>query len=54
MFEKTNLMPNDYYNGWDGTTNGRNAEMGTYVYTIILEFWDGSSKTYNGTISLIR
>jgi gliding motility-associated-like protein len=54
MFEKTNLMPNDYYNGWDGTTNGRNAEMGTYVYTIILEFWDGSSKTYNGPISLIR
>ncbi len=54
VFEKNNVMPNDYYNGWDGTTNGRNAEMGTYVYTIILDFRDGSSKTYSGTISLIR
>jgi gliding motility-associated-like protein len=54
VFEKNNMLPNDYYSGWDGTTNGKNAEMGTYVYTVILEFRDGSSKTYNGTISLIR
>lgn len=54
VFEKNNAFPNDYASGWDGTTNGKNAEMGTYVYTIILEFSDGSSKSYNGTISLIR
>ena len=54
VFEKNNVLPNDYYNGWDGTTNGKNAEMGTYVYTVILDFKDGSSKTYNGSISLIR
>jgi gliding motility-associated-like protein len=54
VFEKNNILPNDYYSGWDGTTNGKNAEMGTYVYTVVLEFRDGSSKTYNGTISLIR
>ena len=54
VFEKNNILPNDYYNGWDGTTNGKNAEMGTYVYTVILDFKDGSSKTYNGSISLIR
>ncbi len=54
VFEKNNILPNDAYSGWDGTTNGKNTEMGTYVYTIILEFRDGSSKTYSGTISLIR
>ncbi len=54
VFEKNNMLPNDYYSGWDGTTNGKNAEMGTYVYTVILEFRDGSNKTFNGTISLIR
>jgi gliding motility-associated-like protein len=54
VFEKNNSLPNDAYSGWDGTTNGKNAEMGTYVYTVIIEFRDGTSKTYNGTISLIR
>jgi gliding motility-associated-like protein len=54
VFEKNNIFPNDYYGGWDGTTNGKAAEMGTYVYEISLVFIDGSIKNYNGTISLIR
>lgn len=54
MCEKNNIFPNDYYGGWDGTTNGKAAEMGTYVYDIILIFIDGSTQNYHGTISLIR
>ena len=54
VFEKKNIIPNSYSGGWDGTTNGQQAEMGTYVYNVTLEFLDGSIKNYNGTISLIR
>jgi gliding motility-associated-like protein len=54
VFEKYNILPNDRNSGWDGTSNGTNAEMGTYVYTAVVDFSDGTSKTYNGSISLIR
>ena len=54
VFEKYNVLPNDRNSGWDGTTNGKNAEMGTYVYTVVVDFSDGTSKIYNGSISLIR
>lgn len=54
VFEKYNILPNDRNSGWDGTTNGKNAEMGTYVYTVVINFSDGTSKIYNGSISLIR
>jgi gliding motility-associated-like protein len=40
--------------GWDGTQNGKPADMGTFNYIIILGKPDGTNKTITGTVTLIR
>lgn len=40
--------------GWDGTTQGRPAPMGTYVYLIKLTDLDNKTETLHGTVVLIR
>lgn len=54
VFEAVNTPANDRSYGWDGTVNGKRADMGTYVYFATLEYADGSTQVIKGTILLIR
>jgi len=40
--------------GWDGTFNGRPADVGTYYYQIHLSMNDGSLNLLKGEVSLVR
>ncbi|WP_345077171.1 choice-of-anchor L domain-containing protein [Nemorincola caseinilytica] len=40
--------------GWDGTSNGQPAGIGTYNYMIIVARPDGTDQTYKGNVTLIR
>lgn len=54
IFESRNSPANDRKYGWDGTVNGKRADMGTYVYLATLEFTDGSVQLIKGTITVVR
>ncbi|MCW8898228.1 MAG: PKD domain-containing protein [Flavobacteriales bacterium] len=45
---------NDAENGWNGTHNGEEVPVGTYVYTIKAETIDGLKYDKSGKIALIR
>ena len=54
VFVAHDAVPGDRRYGWDGTMNGSQAPMGTYVYVIEMRFADGSRQLYKGTVVLIR
>lgn len=54
VFNKSGNLPNSYSDGWDGTYNGKPAEVGTYIYQIIVLLSDGTTETYKGNITLLR
>jgi gliding motility-associated-like protein len=39
---------------WDGTFNGKMMNPGAYVYLIEVEFVDGTTLLYRGTVTLVR
>jgi gliding motility-associated-like protein len=45
---------NDTNSGWNGTINGTDAEMGTYVYVLQAELQNGNQVTKYGNVSLLR
>jgi gliding motility-associated-like protein len=40
--------------GWDGRFNGKDEKAGVFVYTLEYELVDGTAKTINGNVTLIR
>lgn len=40
--------------GWDGTTAGKLANTGTYLYSMNVEFIDGETVLFSGEINLLR
>jgi len=44
----------DIAKGWDGTINGEDAALGSYVYTIRFVDGDGNEHRRKGTVTLIR
>ncbi len=40
--------------GWNGTINGKPAEVGTYYYNIRLQLMNGTEKLFRGSVILIR
>ena len=44
----------DINEGWDGTLEGKKQDIGTYVYTIKAEMWDGRNIEKKGAFSLLR
>ena len=44
----------DISKGWDGTFNGVPQDIGVYNYMVIIAKPDGTNKTYNGSVTLIR
>lgn len=49
LFQTTSL-----YQGWDGTDNGKELPLGTYVYVVKTSTMDGTPKEYVGTVTLIQ
>lgn len=44
----------DYNNGWDGTFNGNDAPLGTYVWQATVTFTDGETFHKSGNFMLVR
>jgi gliding motility-associated-like protein len=44
----------DTKQGWDGTTNGIEREMGVYAYTVWVKLDNGREKMYHGNVTLMR
>lgn len=48
------MSPNEPEIGWDGTTQGKPADTGIYLYSMTVEFIDGEVVLYSGEINLLR
>ena len=40
--------------GWDGTFGGKEAPQDTYVYQLKITYFDGTTKSKAGTVTLMR
>ncbi|MEM9544811.1 MAG: gliding motility-associated C-terminal domain-containing protein [Bacteroidota bacterium] len=54
LYNKTNLTPGESTDGWNGTVNGSNAEIGVYIVEALVVLEDGTAVTYVGDLTLIR
>ncbi len=54
VFERTEFMPNDPVNGWDGSLDGKQMNPGVFVFFAEIEFIDGYREMYKGDFSLLR
>ena len=55
VFSAGELLANDEQSGWDGRVgDGRQAPVGTYVYSADVLFLDGVTQTFAGTVTLVR
>jgi gliding motility-associated-like protein len=54
VFHLHDVAPGDATQGWNGYFRGSPAPLGTYVYSVLMKFADGSRQFYKGTVILIR
>ena len=54
VFSNNNLLPNDFESGWNGFMNGKEANMGVYIYLVEILFIDGKVETFSGDLSLVK
>lgn len=54
MYERGEFLPNDPQYGWDGRFNGRDANVGVYVYYAEIEFIDGLTEIFEGDVAIVR
>jgi len=54
VFQVQNAEANDPKFGWNGFLNGKPSDPGAYVYFVTIEFTDGATQLYKGTVMLIR
>jgi gliding motility-associated-like protein len=54
IFRAENIASNDESQGWDGKFKGSDMTVGTYIYVIEIEFFDGTTKIFTGDINLLR
>jgi gliding motility-associated-like protein len=54
VFEQRNIQPNDPNVGWDGALNGRPVNSGVFPYSVEIEFIDGRTELFVGTVALVR
>jgi gliding motility-associated-like protein len=54
VFHVHNVPPGDRHFGWNGRFNGHPAQMGTYVYLVVMQNAKGVEQVYKGTIILVR
>jgi gliding motility-associated-like protein len=54
LFVHQDYPPNYETDGWDGTFRSRRMLPGAYRYHITVEFIDGSQRTYDGLVTIVR
>jgi gliding motility-associated-like protein len=54
VYECTDCPTGSVGVGWDGTLNGKRLPSSVYVWTVDIEFIDGSNQLYSGDLTLIR
>ena len=54
VFEQKNFQASDESIGWNGKTNKKNCESGTYAWSAEILFKDNQKKVETGSISLIQ
>lgn len=54
VFEKRDIMPNDPSAGWDGTFNGKKADMDVYIYIAEVICENSAIVPLKGDVTLIR
>lgn len=54
VFERQNILPNHFQEGWDGLLRGRPMPPGVYVWQAEIEFIDKSTLHFKGNTTLIR
>lgn len=54
LYEARNISLNDVRAGWDGTTRGRDALPGVYVWMAKVKWLDGLEQVFAGDVTLIR
>ncbi|MEO1518287.1 MAG: gliding motility-associated C-terminal domain-containing protein [Bacteroidota bacterium] len=54
LFEVQDFLPNDPQYGWDGSYKGQTMNPGVYVYYALIEFKDGNTKQFKGSVTLVK
>lgn len=54
VFEKNNIMTNDFSEGWDGTFKDKDLSPAVFVFMAEIEYYPGRRKVIRGDITLIR
>jgi hypothetical protein len=54
VFSKTDFIPNEKTNGWDGTVKGKLADSDVFVYICEVQCENDRIAFYRGNITLIR
>jgi gliding motility-associated-like protein len=50
IFESLNSPANDRKFGWDGRQHGKKVDFGTYIYFAAVEYVDGTTQVFKGTV----
>ena len=54
VFANNDIAPNDFESGWNGFVNGKEANMGVYIYAAEILFIDGKTETFSGDLTLVK
>jgi len=54
VYERQDLPTADESVGWDGTFKGEPLDSGFYVFSLEMEFIDGTTEVHSGDVMLIR
>jgi SprB repeat/CHU_C Type IX secretion signal domain len=54
VFSKETLVPNQFFDGWDGMIGKKKAALGIYVWSAELIYTDGKKKKEKGDVLLVR
>ena len=54
IFQVRDFAPNDETKFWNGTYNGENTPLDTYIWCAEIEFEDGEREVFKGDVTIMR
>ncbi|MEM9259225.1 MAG: gliding motility-associated C-terminal domain-containing protein, partial [Bacteroidota bacterium] len=54
VFRNEDFQVNDFAAGWDGTFENRKSPPAVYVYAVTVTYYDGTTETIKGGLTLVR
>jgi hypothetical protein len=54
QYQWNNVIAPNAWPGWDGTTRGKQAQPGVYVYYFKLTLADGSEEVVKGDVTILE